>query len=288
MRIRLARWLATAAVLLNVVALYFIWTLLAGNGGARSNERSASRGVKPTAAERRRPSASDEDDAIVGNVTVVIRAFEQFDNDIANTVRSIASTYGGVRILIVSEAAPYPPLPLVNSSGESHLLRNVAAVRLAPSLGNPFDARNPLLQIRTPHVLFMPDSSRIHTKRTLSRMMRLLSQSSRQNPQVGIVAATFKAAPPVSCLRAHINSREWTIRYEAATLGSAGAEGDARRRYQCDLVRGKHAALVRTERLHEMTDPFIAPFPDAFYVQASALGLKVSSLADWRGEIPKL
>ncbi|CAB0008867.1 unnamed protein product, partial [Nesidiocoris tenuis] len=277
MRIRLARWLATAAVLLNVVALYFIWTLLAGNGGARSNERSASRGVKPTAAERRRPSASDEDDAIVGNVTVVIRAFEQFDNDIANTVRSIASTYGGVRILIVSEAAPYPPLPLVNSSGESHLLRNVAAVRLAPSLGNPFDARNPLLQIRTPHVLFMPDSSRIHTKRTLSRMMRLLSQSSRQNPQVGIVAATFKAAPPVSCLRAHINSREWTIRYEAATLGSAGAEGDARRRYQCDLVRGKHAALVRTERLHEMTDPFIAPFPDAFYVQASALGLKNSS-----------
>lgn len=61
-----------------------------------------------------------------------------------------------------------------------------------------------MFQIKSTHVLFMPDSARIHTKKTLEKMMKIMDTEKHE-----IVAATFKASKPTSCLNAHINPREW-------------------------------------------------------------------------------
>lgn len=252
MRIKFAKALTLLIVVLNILAFYFLWNLL---GRQKDSITDSKLKVEVTEDVRSDYNQKNIDDLIQHNVTVIFREFEHFENDIPNTVRSVASTYPDINILIVSNSVPYPPL-LFNTS--NYLFQNVKHVYLQLSLNNSFKARTPIYQIRTNYILFMPDSARVHTKKTIEKMFRLL-KSSRER----MVAATFKASKPVVCLNTHVNQREWLLQFEESTDNL------------CDFVKGKHAILVRTEALKELTDSFMLPFPDAFYIQAATRGVKV-------------
>lgn len=251
MRVKFAKAVTLVIVVLNVVAFYFLWNLLSRQKGSSSNPKYK---VVVTDDVRNDYHQRNMDDLIQHNVTVIFREFEYFENDIPNSVRSIASTYPNINILIISNSLPYPPL-LFNSS--NCLFQNVKHVHLQSSLNNSFKARTPLYQLDTNYVLFMPDSSRIHSKKTIEKMLKGARKT-------GIVGGTFKASKAVACLNSHINQREWFIQFEESFNSPL-----------CDFIKGKHAILVQTDILKEMTDSFMLPFPDAFYIQAAAKGVKV-------------
>lgn len=248
MRIKFAKAVTLLIVFLNSVAFYFLWNLLGHHNDSVSRSKAVSDDTKSELHQK------NIDEIIQHNVTVIFREFENFENDIPNTVRSITSTYPNISIIIVSNSPPYPPL-LFNTS--YHLFQNVRHVYLQLNLNNSFKARTPIYQLSTNYVLFMPDSARIHTKKTIEKMFKILRHRGK------VIAATFKASKPVSCLNLHINQKEWVIQFEDS--------GDN----TCDFIKGKHALLLETDVLKELTDSFMLPFPDAFYIQAAAKGIKV-------------
>ncbi|KAF6216540.1 hypothetical protein GE061_000883 [Apolygus lucorum] len=162
-----------------------------------------------------------------------------------------------ILITILTQAIETPPYPPLLLNATSALFQNVKHVYLQSSLNNSFESRTPFLQLKSSHVLFMPDSARIHTKKTIEKMFKILRSEKRN-----LVAATFKASKPVSCLKTHINLKEWMIQFEDI------------RDSVCGFIKGKHATLMKTEILSKLTDPFMLPFPDSFYLQAAAQGLK--------------
>lgn len=252
MRIRFTKTVTVVIILLNIVAFYFLCDLLGQNKGLNLENRNNYVADEPISEN----SLKTIDDIIQHSITIIFREFEHFENDVPNTIRSITSTYPNINILVISNGPPYPPL-FFNSS--NHLFHNVKLVYLQLSLNNSFKARTPLYQINTSYVLFMPDSARIHTKKTLEKMFKIIHYQDR-----AVVAATFKATKPVICLNTHINLREWVIQFEDSNDHS------------CEFVKGKHAMLFKTDILRELTDSFMLPFPDAFYIQAAAKGVKVT------------
>uniref|UniRef100_T1I9E1 Uncharacterized protein n=2 Tax=Rhodnius prolixus TaxID=13249 RepID=T1I9E1_RHOPR len=249
MRIKIAKILVLLVIILNLIVFYFVWFLVGRQ--KQPNEDVTIKKIR-----------SAEWNDVQANITVILRGFESFENDIPNTVRSIASTYPNISILIVTDTPPYPPL-FFNSS--LSLFQNVRLVNLQPGLNNSFEARTPLFQLSTEFVLFMPDSTRIHTKKTIEKMLRIITN---ERTNLVAVAATYKASKPVTCLNCHINLREWIIQFEESSSDV------------CDFVRGKHATLLRTEMLRKLTDPFMLPFPDSFYIQAATHRIKTHILRE--------
>ena len=241
MRIRFAKTVTILIIILNIVVFYCLCSFFG---------QKQERGSKYVIENPKNEHLKSIDDLIQHSVTVIFREFENFENDVPNTVRSITSTYPNISILIVSNSPPYPPL-FFNSS--NHLFHNVRQVYLQLSLNNSFKSRTPIYQLNTSYVLFMPDSARIHTKKTIEKMFKIVRNQDR-----AVVVATFKATKPVICLNTHINLKEWVIQFEESNGNS------------CEFVKGKHAMLFRTEILKELSDSFMLPFPDAFYVQAAA------------------
>lgn len=97
-------------------------------------------------------------------VTIVIRQFESWENDLVNTVKLILNSFPAITIIIVCNEFLYPPLGL-NFSNDN--FKNVHLVYLQPNFNRTFDERNPLNYIHTKFVAFLPDGARLITKQTL-------------------------------------------------------------------------------------------------------------------------
>lgn len=153
MRFKLLKILLALAILGNIVMWHRIWRLFSQPNnplGAKENASPAS-GLKL----HRRLSRL---------VTIVIRRFETFENDVAALVESVINSFPDISIIVVCDVLPYPPLEL-HFANES--LRNVRLVNLQASFNSTFDERNPLTYVKTDYVLFLSDSTRLSTKQAV-------------------------------------------------------------------------------------------------------------------------
>ncbi|XP_063626598.1 ribitol 5-phosphate transferase FKRP [Cydia splendana] len=190
-------------------------------------------------------------------LTVVFRQFEDFENDVADSVQSFVSAFPNVPVVVVSETTPYPPFPF---SASNETLRNVKVVTLELRLNAAPKELDPLTYIHTDYVLFVPDSTRV----------------SRRVLQQAAIAATAPSAPAVAigvasarliCQHIKWNYADWTLQYNKDASGKI-----------CDAVHGQHALLIKTAYLHSFPQPFALPFPESLYLQMSAKDLKVQIL----------
>ncbi|RZF40623.1 hypothetical protein LSTR_LSTR007506 [Laodelphax striatellus] len=259
MRIRIAKLITFVVLLLNVIAIYFIWKLLSSRTRVKTTNT-----FKPI--EKDTSVAADTKDE--GNllltqkdVTVVIRAFEEFENDIPETVRSILSVFKDLNVVIVCDKPLYPPLQL-NTSLPYY--RNVKIINLLPILSSPLKDRLPIFHIKGKYVLFIPDSTRFISKSFLSDLGDAYQRQSQD-----ILAIPFKSEKSATCLKVKIESREWTIRFNNVEYADS-----------CDYVSGRHALFMNNEILYKLSDPFLLPFPKAFYIQAASNNLNVKLATD--------
>ncbi|GFG32023.1 hypothetical protein Cfor_06827 [Coptotermes formosanus] len=246
MRIRVAKLITVIVVVLNLFVLYYIWSLFSENNYAQSIQQN-----KPLAST---PSPLTLK-YIENSLTVIIRKFESFENDITKTVASVLSILPNASVLIVSDILPYPPL------GISKRVKNVKIVSVQFHLGHTNEERNPLYHIRTKYVLFIPDSTRILSENSLYGMVFELKRQPHN-----ILAAPVSSTKTVNCLNINLNIREWFIQYDLAVSEL------------CDAVRGRHAILIESETLKKLPEALMLPFPDALYIQAAAKDIKVQLL----------
>ncbi|NXF42062.1 FKRP protein, partial [Nyctibius bracteatus] len=175
----------------------------------------------------------------VPGVTVLLRDFEDFENDVAATARSFAAL--PVPVLVTAEAAPYPPVPLPPG---------VAFLPLRPVADQPPPLAHPELHVRTRHVALVPDGTRA-VPGLLERMRDALEDGDAR-----LVAAPVGSAP-LRCLELRVEPREWTARY------GAGAPG------RCGAVEGPAVLLLRTRDLFALPFPLAHPAPAAIFIQAA-------------------
>uniref|UniRef100_A0A8B9VUT8 Ribitol-5-phosphate transferase n=1 Tax=Anas zonorhyncha TaxID=75864 RepID=A0A8B9VUT8_9AVES len=214
------------AIGLNLLLLYCAW-LRPGFGGGGT-------GTSP----RCRPPRE------VPGVTVLLRDFEDFENDVAGTARSFAAL--PLPVLVAAETAPYPPVPL--PPGARLLL-------LRPAPDRPPRDSRPELHVRTRHVAVVPDGTRA-VPGLLERMRATLETGDAR-----VVAAPV-GTEPLRCLGLRVELREWTARY-----GPGGVSGGV-----CGAVEGAAVLLLRTRDLFNLSFPLARPLPTALFVQAAVRG----------------
>ncbi|XP_059060792.1 ribitol 5-phosphate transferase FKRP [Achroia grisella] len=190
-------------------------------------------------------------------VTVVFRQFEDFDNDVADSVQSFVSAYPNMPVVVVCDNTPYPPFPF---SATNETLRNVKVVSLELRLEASPRELNPLTYILTEYVLFVPDSVRV------SR--RVLQQAVAANTGItSNIVAIGIANSHLICQQLKWNYVDWTLQYNKDASGKL-----------CDAVHGQHALLMKTSLLHTLPQPFGLPFPESLYLQTAVKNVKVQIL----------
>lgn len=283
MRFKFVRTLLVLALLGNIIIWHRIWRLFATQNTFRLLTPSMVTPDPPHKLHRR----------LARLVTVVIRQFETFENDVTATVESVLHFYPTIPILIVCNELPYPPLEL-DFANES--MENVKLVNLQPEFNRSYDERNPLFYVRTKYVLFLPDGSRLSSKQVVQvrnfiyfyryvctcymsrilfrketimfktpfskHLLFLLQETLSQVAKLGIVTVPLGRVT-LNCIRIDLKVKEWTLRF-SHIMGN-----------ECDAVSGKHATMVETRLLRKLTDPFLLPFTDALYIQTTAIGAKV-------------
>lgn len=190
-------------------------------------------------------------------VTVVIRDFEPYENDVTLTAQSFINVFPNINILILYDVLPYPPLDITLTNST---LANVKLINLSPNLKTPLVERYPVFEIKTKYVLFVPDSTRLTSRQSVQAMVNDL----RRQPNSLVVAPLNGGKKDFNCLRINVNVKEWTLKY--STLKSL----------TCDAVSGRHLILLETDILRKLTYAFFMPFPQSLYIQTSLLPVKVN------------
>lgn len=249
MRIRTAKAITVFVIILNFIALYFIWKLISKHGRSKTSFRqNAINNVTVNdKVFRKGPKRTHQNE-----VTFVMRSFEAFDNDVAETVKSILNVYPNTSILIVCDNTLYPPI-ILNSS--------VKFIYLKTSLTNSFRDRTPALKITTKYTFFIPDSTRFNSRKLLDKLMNISI-----NHPGKLIAVPYKGPRVIKCLNIQLEIREWQIRFYEYPQEVQ----------ECDYVKGKHALFVESAVLLNVSDPFLLPFPDSLYIQSSFNKVKVS------------
>ncbi|XP_017879446.1 fukutin-related protein [Ceratina calcarata] len=250
MRLKFVRTLLVLALLGNIIVWHRIWRLYATQNTLQLLTPST---VTPD------PSQKSNHRRLARLMTVVIRQFEVFENDVTSTVDSVLNVFPTIPILIVSNESPYPPLEL---DFTNETIRNVKLINLKPEFNRPFDERNPLFYIRTKYVLFLPDATRLATRHVIQEILSHVEK-------LGVVSIPI-GSETLKCIDIDLKVKEWSLKLTEAT-GSV-----------CDGVNGRHATILETKLLRKLTDPFLLPFTNALYIQTTALGAKIHILANYR------
>lgn len=256
MRVRRCQCLLACALLINVIALYYFWRMQSNLDQLQLDEKQMSnrRGFRQNALEQLRdinldssllPTSEVQTKHLHELVSVIIREFDDFENDIEETVRSLQKTLGPVKIFIVADKLPYPPLQIPNAS-------NIKVVVLSPfpEKGSRFAKLE--YQIHTPYVLLVPDAIRM----TSASQLHLMITS--HWVQSNSVAAARVQGERSWCYKLDVNMREWTIKYTHQS-----------RSKPCDALVGPHLLLMQTQLIFNMTYPFERPFPQALFIQTT-------------------
>ncbi|XP_027563649.1 fukutin-related protein [Neopelma chrysocephalum] len=193
----------------------------------------------------------------VPGVTVLLRDFEDFDNDLVGTARSFAAL--PVPVLVAAESPPYPPVPLPAGA---------ALLPLRPQRPDRPPPPRPELVVRTRHVALVPDGARA-VPGLLERMRDALEAGGDNNTRV--VAAAVGARAP-RCLALSVDLKTWTAQYSDAN--AANAQGGA-----CSALEGPPAVLLlRTRDLFALPFPLARPAPAALALQAALRGWRLRLL----------
>ncbi|NWW93211.1 FKRP protein, partial [Rhynochetos jubatus] len=179
----------------------------------------------------------------VPGITVLLRDFEDFENDLAGTARSFASL--PVPVLVAAETVPYPPVPL--PTGVDLLL-------LHPAPDRPPPLAHPELVVRTRHVALVPDGTR-----AIPGLLERMRDTLEGDGDARLVAAPVGSVP-LRCLELRLEPRAWTARYGPGTPGV------------CRAVEGAAVLLLRTRDLFALPFPLARPVPTALFVQAALRG----------------
>ncbi|XP_023223474.1 fukutin-related protein-like [Centruroides sculpturatus] len=188
-------------------------------------------------------------------VTVIIREFELFENDIIDTIRSLLKLDKYIHILVISDKSPYPPLHL--QLAKDFPSSRITTIALHSYPYQPINDSQPELFIHTDYVLFIPDSARIQA----SNIRQMINEHITRPDDL---MAMFANEKNVKCLSSRINLREWVLQNNRVSIKN-----------RCDILEGFHVLLMSSKLLMKLNHPFSRPFPYSLYLQTSFKNMKI-------------
>ncbi|GAB6032408.1 hypothetical protein CHUAL_011045 [Chamberlinius hualienensis] len=265
------RWkcqcLLIGALLANVIILYYFWKLQTSLDSVRENQKFSGDSFKAFMPVKEASDAEEtdqtkfvdifaalsrnQDTEISKYVTVVLREFEFFENDLSDTVYSVLKILPSIKIVVLTDAFPYPPLNIpVNST-------NVKLIVLHPQLDDPPNISRPEKYIDTPWILFIPSSVRLKSVNQIMDMLAYVVTHPNH------IAAAKIDGEKSSCHKLIVDLKTWTLESKETTD------------LLCDAVAGETVLLLRTNMCLELAQPFARPFPHAFFIQTTLKHFKV-------------
>lgn len=195
-------------------------------------------------------------------IAIVIREFEVFENDISDTVQSILNILPNVKIYIICDHIPYPPIQIIDK-----YQKNIEIIVLKPSINKPRSFHEPFNLIDKDHILIFPDAVRLQNVTQIYKML----EYHYHNPH-NIIAYPIKNEK-FDCFSLNISLRHWTMKY-----------GKKSGTY-CNAVQGKHIMLLTKSVLMQFGFPFSKPFTTSIYIQATLRKIEVTIIAKYSKHI---
>lgn len=276
MRIKYTRLVIFIFVFINMFVFYYTWKYLLTTKIINSFTAASGFGqpvpVNITASNKQKlqDKVQVANKHIKSSITVVFRGFFHFDNDLKSSIQSILNVIPSIKVFLIYDDIPYPPLDIFNSSS---IKDKVRLFTLDQRLGKSSSDMSPLDYIRTPYTLLMPDSVRINSRSTLQKILREINvietKGQKQNASKSSPAKTKEKRMFVipfasnNKLDAHCSSimvdlPNWTIEF-------AGINNNNN---HCDMFIQKHALILETALLKGVPNAMTSPFPELFYIRA--------------------
>jgi len=196
----------------------------------------------------------DSENSSPHKLVFVVWDFEDFENDVSDTVKNLSSTEAD--IVIISDHSPYPPLPLRNSDSvhlvttDTHLSSSVA------------ESRPEFYISGASYVFLIPDGIRITG--SLQNAVKFLQEVSAVDQTIAMVAFPVDTIN-LLCFDLNVDAKRWTLEYKSA-------ENDT----VCDVVDSKEFVLLMSkETLLNLSSPFLRPFSNAVFIQTAYHGLRL-------------
>lgn len=221
MRIRISKCATLSIVFINLLLFFVSWRYFNGSENSPENETLM---VKTTTKPRDRIQEANK--FLRKSVTVVFRDFYHFDNDLKSCIDHLLNLVPDLRILIICDELPYPPMNIFTSSlpsnqtasGSSLIYKdNVQFFNLDVDFSKSASDKNPLNHIQTKYVLFLPDGFRLSNGRQLfQRLIKSVGQNARDKSQRRIVVVPFVSNHKDInyCFQINCDVPNWTLEYE--------------------------------------------------------------------------
>lgn len=191
------------------------------------------------------------------SLTVIIRQFETFANDLNETVHAIAAAAPAAKTFIISDDIPYPPLEFSN-----RLMVKVAIMKVRPDSKTQFHVSKLQQQIKTKYVLLLPDAVRLEAEE-LQKMLHHVDVYPDDMVAGRVIGEKIK------CMSANVDFKNWTVIYQEQEKPF-----DVHHQ-MCDMLSGSPVLLIPTKLLFSLTHPFALPVPLALFLQTAHKNAKV-------------
>jgi len=183
-------------------------------------------------------------DVRFNDVTIVITEFEHFENNILETLHHITHLHPHINIVVLSPTYPYPYINIEN--------KNVKLVRTNIDLSRPKKYTDPLYYIKTKYVLIIPDSTRIHKNVSISHLLSHYKNMAVEN-QIMVLPILRDIH---QCVTFDLDLKTWSLKYFTQE-----------NIVKCDSFSNQVVLLLKTHMLHQMSEAFMSPFYESFYIQ---------------------
>ena len=185
-------------------------------------------------------------------VTFVLREFEDFENNVLETLQRLNAQVPDTPIVVISDSLPYPPLKLPKTVESV----NLVTLKIEPNV--PLTESRPENLIKSNFIIILPDGVRMLDS---SSVIYMLDFYSKQRKNVRIVAWPIGSHSNLQCQSLSVNLKQWKLEY------GPGAQS-------CDSIYGHSVILLQRRDLFNLSNSFIRPVGDSLFIQSALRGWK--------------
>ncbi|XP_063703919.1 ribitol 5-phosphate transferase FKRP [Culicoides brevitarsis] len=281
MRIKYTRLFIFSFVFLNMFVFYYTWkyllttkivnSLTAASYSQPSIFNLTSHNLNSNSKQQLAPKPNDKQVAskhIKSTITVVFRGFFHFDNDLAASIQSILNVIPSMKVFLIYDEIPYPPLDVFNSTS---LKDKVRLFTLDQRLDKNSVEMSPLDYIKTPYTLLMPDSVRLNARSTLQKILREINLIETKTPnnkkRIFVVPFASNNKHESLCSAIAMDLPNWTLEFSGINVNKKDNNNNQQ---HCDMFIQKHALILETSSLKAIPNAMTSPFPELFYIRAKS------------------
>lgn len=222
MRIRISKCATLSIVLINIILFVVSWKYFIASDSHLEAQSLQSSRTSPKPRDR----VQEANKMLRRSVTIIFRDFYHFDNEIKTCIDHLLMLIPDLKILIISDELPYPPMNIFQSSLPSNqslasnsliYKENVQFFNLNVDFSKTASENNPLNFIQTKYVLFMPDSFRLSNGRQLfQRLVKSLGHSAKDRSHRKILVVPFASnhRDINYCFQINSDIAHWTLEFD--------------------------------------------------------------------------